>query len=195
MGIRSPDNLGWAEDGFIDIQEDNTKKQSPLLGSHSGQEASLWRLDPLTGEVQQIAQIDPCVAELGRAAASGRDRYGAGYGWCRGGRAVPLDMSKNGTDCRAPEDESSAICESVFRQPPCGLRGPIMPREHDQHDDERRTTVGSSHGVPHEISSCVGAHGFSSRCRCLRTGLLSLSSTAQGRPARHALPKVPGWGW
>ncbi len=60
-GIRSPDNLDWAEDGFIYIQEDNAKQREPFFGSHSGQEASLWRLDPLTGEVQRIARIDRSV--------------------------------------------------------------------------------------------------------------------------------------
>ncbi len=60
-GIRSPDNLDWAEDGFIYIQEDNAKQREPLFGSHSGQEASLWRLDPLTGDVQRIARIDRSV--------------------------------------------------------------------------------------------------------------------------------------
>ena len=60
-GIRSPDNLDWAEDGFIYIQEDKAKQREPLFGSHSGQEASLWRLDPLTGEVQRIARIDRSV--------------------------------------------------------------------------------------------------------------------------------------
>ncbi len=60
-GIRSPDNLDWAEDGLIYIQEDKAKQREPLFGSHSGQEASLWRLDPLTGEVQRIARIDRSV--------------------------------------------------------------------------------------------------------------------------------------
>ena len=60
-GIRNPDNLEWGEDGWIYIQEDNAKQQDPLFGSHSGQEASLWRLDPLTGEVQRIARIDRSV--------------------------------------------------------------------------------------------------------------------------------------
>ena len=60
-GIRNPDNLDWAEDGLIYIQEDNAKQRDPLFGSHSGQESSLWRLDPLTGEVQRIARIDRSV--------------------------------------------------------------------------------------------------------------------------------------
>ena len=60
-GIRSPDNLVWARDGSIYIQEDKAKQRDPLFGSHSGQEASLWRLDPLMGEVQRIAQIERSV--------------------------------------------------------------------------------------------------------------------------------------
>ena len=60
-GIRNPDNLEWGEDGWIYIQEDNAKQQDPLFGSHSGEESSLWRLDPRTGEVQRIARIDRSV--------------------------------------------------------------------------------------------------------------------------------------
>ena len=60
-GIRNPDNLEWAEDGWIYVQEDQAKKQTPLFGSHSGEEASLWRLDPVTGTVQRIARIDRSV--------------------------------------------------------------------------------------------------------------------------------------
>ena len=60
-GIRNPDNLEWGEDGWIYIQEDKAKQQDPLFGSHSGQEASMWRLDPLTGTVERIARIDRSV--------------------------------------------------------------------------------------------------------------------------------------
>ena len=60
-GIRNPDNLDWAKDGLIYIQEDKAKQRDPLFGSHSGQEASIWRLDPITGAVQRIARIDRSV--------------------------------------------------------------------------------------------------------------------------------------
>ena len=60
-GIRNPDNLEWGEDGWIYIQEDKAKQQDPLFGSHSGQEASVWRLDPRTGTVERIARIDRSV--------------------------------------------------------------------------------------------------------------------------------------
>lgn len=57
-GIRNPDNLDWGDDGWIYIQEDKAKQQDPLFGSHSGQEASLWRLDPLAGTVERIARVN-----------------------------------------------------------------------------------------------------------------------------------------
>ena len=60
-GIRNPDNLDWGNDGLIYIQEDKAKQRDPLFGSHSGQEASLWRLDPLTSAVQRVARIDRSV--------------------------------------------------------------------------------------------------------------------------------------
>ena len=60
-GIRNPDNLEWGADGMIYIQEDKAKRRDPLFGSHSGQEASLWRLDPRTGAVERIARIDRAV--------------------------------------------------------------------------------------------------------------------------------------
>ena len=60
-GIRNPDNLVWARDGSIYVQEDKAKQRDPLFGSHSGQEASMWRLDPLTGTVERIARIDRSV--------------------------------------------------------------------------------------------------------------------------------------
>ena len=61
VGIRNPDNLDWAKDGLIYIQEDKAKQRDPLFGSHSGQESSIWRLDPITGAVQRIARIDRSV--------------------------------------------------------------------------------------------------------------------------------------
>ena len=58
FGIRSPDNLDWADDGFIYIQEDRSIGD---FGDASGQEASIWRLNPATGSADRIAQIDRSV--------------------------------------------------------------------------------------------------------------------------------------
>jgi len=57
-GIRSPDNLDWAQDGFIYVQEDNAKEMEPFFGSLSGKEASIWRLNPKSRKIQRIAQMD-----------------------------------------------------------------------------------------------------------------------------------------
>ncbi len=54
-GVRSPDNLTWAEDGFIYVQEDRSTSR---FGSVTGIEASLWRVDPVGGEFVRIAEID-----------------------------------------------------------------------------------------------------------------------------------------
>ncbi|MDJ0535574.1 MAG: esterase-like activity of phytase family protein [Xenococcaceae cyanobacterium MO_207.B15] len=55
FGLRSPDNLDWADDGQIYIQEDRSFRE---FGLTSGEEASIWRLDPETGALTRIAQMD-----------------------------------------------------------------------------------------------------------------------------------------
>ena len=57
-GVRNPDNLVWARDGHIYIQEAMAKIEEPLFGSHSQEEASIWRLDPESEKVGRIAQFD-----------------------------------------------------------------------------------------------------------------------------------------
>lgn len=58
FGIRSPDNLDWADNGLIYIQEDRSTAPGSLFGGTSGEEASIWELDPITGEARRIAQIN-----------------------------------------------------------------------------------------------------------------------------------------
>ncbi|MCC0177087.1 DUF839 domain-containing protein [Waterburya agarophytonicola K14] len=55
FGLRSPDNLEWADDGKILIQEDRSFDE---FGLTSGEEASIWEVDPETGDLTRIAQID-----------------------------------------------------------------------------------------------------------------------------------------
>ncbi len=45
FGLRSPDNLVWAGDGAIYVQEDRATKLA-RFGAGSGREASVWALDP-----------------------------------------------------------------------------------------------------------------------------------------------------
>jgi endonuclease I len=55
-GLRCPDNLDWADDGFIYVQED----QSNQVGSFgaAGFETSIWRLNATTGAATRLAQTD-----------------------------------------------------------------------------------------------------------------------------------------
>ncbi|MGD1716909.1 hypothetical protein [Dapis sp. BLCC M172] len=55
FGVRSPDNLDWADDGYIYINEDRSTGE---FGQTSGEEASIWKLDPTTGELIRVAQMD-----------------------------------------------------------------------------------------------------------------------------------------
>jgi secreted PhoX family phosphatase len=55
MGIRSPDNVTWASDGSIYVQEDRSIGD---FGSVTGVEASIWKLSPLSGDFVRIAEMD-----------------------------------------------------------------------------------------------------------------------------------------
>ncbi len=57
-GLRSPDNLVWAGNGLIYVQEDRATKRA-RFGADSGHEASVWSLDPAGGSPPgRIAVID-----------------------------------------------------------------------------------------------------------------------------------------
>jgi hypothetical protein len=57
FGLRSPDNVAWADDGNIYIQEDRSTSINEFGGA-SGEEASIWKLTPETGELVRIAQMN-----------------------------------------------------------------------------------------------------------------------------------------
>ncbi|AFY57727.1 putative phosphatase [Rivularia sp. PCC 7116] len=63
FGLRSPDNLEWADDGFIYLQEDRSTGE---FGQTSGEEASIWRLNPLSGELNRVSQIDRSAVPAGQ---------------------------------------------------------------------------------------------------------------------------------
>jgi serralysin len=63
FGMRSPDNLDWANDGFIYIQEDRSVSG---FGAVSGEEASLWKLNPANGALTRIAKIDRTAVPAGQ---------------------------------------------------------------------------------------------------------------------------------
>ena len=62
--LRSPDNLDWADDGLIYVQEDEAEEDSlsgePLFGSGAAnpKEASIVALNPKNGKISRIAEIN-----------------------------------------------------------------------------------------------------------------------------------------
>lgn len=58
-GLRSPDNLVWGNDGLIYVQEDRSVSG---FGQTSGEEASIWQLDPeKPGYAVRITEMDRSV--------------------------------------------------------------------------------------------------------------------------------------
>jgi hypothetical protein len=66
FGLRSPDNIEWANDGFAYIEEDRATTPESLFGSTSGQEASIWKIDPREGSLIRIAQVDRSAVPVGQ---------------------------------------------------------------------------------------------------------------------------------
>ncbi|MCP5363626.1 MAG: DUF839 domain-containing protein [Hyphomicrobiales bacterium] len=65
--LRSPDNVDWADDGHIFVQEDKAEDQSlsgePLFGPGAANpnEAGIVKIDPDTGDLIRISNIDRSV--------------------------------------------------------------------------------------------------------------------------------------
>ncbi len=70
FGLRSPDNLDWADDGWVYLQEDSSYDE---FGLTSGEEASIWRLNPNTGELIRVAQMDRSALPDGQTDSSPDD--------------------------------------------------------------------------------------------------------------------------
>ncbi|MCA8958227.1 MAG: DUF839 domain-containing protein, partial [Planctomycetes bacterium] len=58
LGIRSPDNVVWAHDGYIYVQED---RSTSLFGAVSKMDASVWQLDPATKAYTRIGVANTSV--------------------------------------------------------------------------------------------------------------------------------------
>ncbi|MEZ5501601.1 MAG: DUF839 domain-containing protein [Halioglobus sp.] len=81
MGIRSPDNVTWAEDGAIYVQEDRSSPPG-TFGATTGAEASVWKLSPDSGDFARVVEMnraavapagstDPVPADIGNWESSG----------------------------------------------------------------------------------------------------------------------------
>ncbi|WP_013320589.1 PEP-CTERM sorting domain-containing protein [Gloeothece verrucosa] len=68
-GLRSPDNLDWADDGLIYVQEDPAVSG---FGATSQQQPSIWQINPTTGKLTRVAQLtNPDPATLAEWESSG----------------------------------------------------------------------------------------------------------------------------
>jgi Bacterial protein of unknown function (DUF839) len=56
-GLRSPDNLCWASDGNIYVQEDRATVIN-AFGATSGHEASVWQINPNTGIAARVLEMN-----------------------------------------------------------------------------------------------------------------------------------------
>jgi 2',3'-cyclic-nucleotide 2'-phosphodiesterase / 3'-nucleotidase / 5'-nucleotidase len=73
FGLRSPDNLDWSDNGLIYLQEDRATTPESLFGATSGAEASVWELDPQTGVLRRILEMDRGALPTGQSDSSPAD--------------------------------------------------------------------------------------------------------------------------
>ena len=63
FGIRSPDNLVWADNGTVYVQED---RSISAFGQDSGEETSIWALNPWTSVATRVGQMDRSAVPAGQ---------------------------------------------------------------------------------------------------------------------------------
>lgn len=73
FGLRSADNLDWADNGKIFIQENRATASDGDFGGTSGEEASVWELDPETDKLTRVAQIDRSALPTGQTDSEADD--------------------------------------------------------------------------------------------------------------------------
>ncbi len=64
FGLRSPDNVAWADDGMVYVQEDRATRVA-VFGRSSGREASVWQLNPQTAQLVRIAEVNRSFTPVG----------------------------------------------------------------------------------------------------------------------------------
>lgn len=64
FGLRSPNGIEWADDGRIYVQEDRATVNE-VFGGASAREASVWQLNPQTGQLVRIAEINRTYVPVG----------------------------------------------------------------------------------------------------------------------------------
>ena len=136
MGLRNPDNLDWADNGMIYVQEDRSTRKT-TFGKKSGIEASVWELNPATGKLVRIAVIDRSALPPGRRIQT-RPTWETGNPracWTSHGSSPPhparccwLETSRPTASAMAPSNNTTSSradrsCSSQRSVEPCGCRG------------------------------------------------------------------------
>jgi hypothetical protein len=100
-GLRNPDNLCWANNGYVYIQEDRSVAPG-VFGGASGVEASVWQLDPSTGTLERILEMDRTTVPFGQT-----DNLPADLGnWESSGVIDVTHLFNEGNDDNSGEDHN-----------------------------------------------------------------------------------------
>lgn len=71
--LRNPDNLDWADDGYIYVQEDRANGAT-LFNAVNTNEAGIVRINPTTGQLVRIANIDRSAVPSGQTDTAPTDK-------------------------------------------------------------------------------------------------------------------------
>ena len=153
--LRSPDNLDWADDGMIYVQEDKAVS-TDLYTSRNPDESGIVRLDPWNGEAVRVAEIDRSVVldasipvwtdavdeapdEVGKPESSGILDVSKLFGEPRGSLFL-FDVQNHGIDDQERYNADSRIIDGDLKEGGqlLFLRSPASMAEDDDHHDDNQ---------------------------------------------------------
>ena len=151
--LRSPDNLDWADDGMIYVQEDKAVSTEVYTAINPA-ESGIVRLDPWSGEAVRVAEIDRSVVldasipvwtdavdeapdEVGKPESSGILDVSKLFGEPRGSLFL-FDVQNHGIDDQERYNEDSRIIDEDLKEGGqlLFLRSPASMAEDDDHHDD-----------------------------------------------------------
>ena len=152
--LRSPDNLDWADDGMIYVQEDKAVSTATYTAINPA-ESGIVRLDPWTGSALRVAEIDRSVVldaslpvwtdavdeapdEVGKPESSGILDVSRLFGEPRGSLFL-FDVQNHGIDDQNRFNDDSRIIDGDLKEGGqlLFLRSPVsMSDDDDEYDDD-----------------------------------------------------------
>jgi len=129
--LRSPDNLEWADDGMIYVQEDKAVKTATYTAKN-GAESGIVRIDPWNGYAVRVAEIDREVVldaslpvwtdavdeapnEIGKPESSGIVDVSKAFGEKRGSLFL-FDVQNHGIDDQERYNADSRIIDDDLKE-------------------------------------------------------------------------------